>query len=223
MRKRSGSTRSGAELRFNDAAVKWESDGEGVAVVMASGSRLSADQLILASGAWTGPLVSELELPLNVERQVMFWFEPKGNADRFGLTCCPIYILEYATRQWFYGFPDSGHGVKVAIYGGGEITDPDRLQRTVTSEDERAIREILEVYVPAANGKLLDASVCMFTNTPDGHFILDRHPGHDQVLIASPCSGHGFKFSSVIGELLAQTALGQESAFDLSLFKIDRF
>jgi sarcosine oxidase len=136
---------------------------------------------------------------------------------------CPVALFEYAPGRLIYTFPDLGAGVKAGIHHGGEVTDPERVRRDPAPEDERAVRALLERFVPAAAGRLRDARVCLYTNTPDGHFILDRHPTHPQVVVASPCSGHGFKFASVIGEILADLAAEGATRFDIRPFRLDRW
>ncbi len=154
---------------------------------------------------------------------MLFWFEPRSLADKFHPQSCPIHIWEYEPNRFFYGFPDLGDGVKVAVHHQGETTPPDAVRREVGDDDTEAVRLLLRRFLPAADGQMKSAVVCMYTNTPDEHFILDHHPVHPQVLIASPCSGHGFKFSAVIGEIAATLLRDRTPSFDLSLFKLGRF
>jgi sarcosine oxidase len=212
----------GATLRFNEPVLKWKPHGEGVRVQSAKRA-YTADQLLLAAGAWTQSLAGQLNLPLAIERQVLYWFEPRSQAADFQPQQCPIHIWEHAPRRYFYGFPELGDGVKVAVHHEGEPAQPETVRREVSSQEIEAMRTLLRRFLPAAEGRLRSQAVCLYTNTPDEHFILDRHPQHPQVLVASPCSGHGFKFSSVIGELVAKLLRGQRPAFDLSLFRISRF
>jgi len=212
----------GADLRFNEPVVRWEPDGEGVRVFTASGV-YSGQKLLLSAGAWINSLLSRPALPLTVERQILFWFEPKSSRDHFNPQICPVHIWEYARHRFFYGFPDLGDGVKVAIHHEGELTDSESISREVAAVEIENIRTILRRFVPTADGALKSAAVCIYTNTPDEHFILDYHPDHRQVLIASPCSGHGFKFSPVIGELATKLLEDKTSGFDLSLFRMNRF
>jgi glycine/D-amino acid oxidase-like deaminating enzyme len=123
----------------------------------------------------------------------------------------------------FYGFPDLGSGVKVAFHHQGELTNAVTADRNVHGSDISRMRTLLQRYLPEANGNFLRGTVCLYTNTPDGHFILDRLPSNSNVILASPCSGHGFKFASAVGEVLANFALDQTPPFDLSLFRLDRF
>jgi len=225
----------GASLKFNQPVLRWEPDGEGVRVFTGTDT-YSANRLLLSVGAWLGALLSGptgssksnsncrfLDLPLSVERQVLLWFEPRSQANQFQPENCPIHIWEYAPHRFFYGFPDLGDGIKVAVHHEGQLTDPEKIRREVQEDEIQTMRRLLRRFLPAAEGVLKSTMVCMYTNTPDEHFILDYHPTDPQVLVASPCSGHGFKFSSVIGELAAALLCEEKPSFDLSLFRIDRF
>ncbi len=223
--------RHGAELHFEERVVAWQSAGAagGVQVTTDHGS-YAADRLVLAVGAWLPHLAPDLNLPLQVERNVPFWFEPSGDPAAFGPDRLPVWIMELDDTHAFYGFPALPGGpdtpaqaVKVARHHGGQTTDPDTLERAPTAADEAVVRGFLEAHMPLANGRVVDASVCMYTNTPDQHFILDRHPRLPNVVIASPCSGHGFKFSGVVGELVADLALGQQPSLEIGFLGLDRF
>ncbi len=215
-------TEAGATLRFDEQVVQWKPDAKGVRVVTTGGS-YRAQRLLLAAGAWLSTLLADLPLPLSVERQVLFWFEPSSRAELFEPGKLPIFIWEHAPSRFFYGFPDLGDGIKAAIHHEGEMTEPDLLRREAADAEAEAVRGLLARFLPNAAGVLKSAGVCMYTNTPDTHFILGCHPAWPQVVIASPCSGHGFKFSPVIGELATLLLEGQSPAFDLSLFAPERF
>ena len=214
--------RDGAEFRFDEAVTSWMPDGDGVSVVTPS-ETYRADRILLSAGAWMSNLAQDLELPLVVERQVLCWFEPTTGGEGFSPGRCPIFVWDYGQDRHFYGFPNLGRGVKVALMHQGEDTDPDSIRREVGAEDVAAVRAMLERYIPSANGANLASEVCMFTNTPDSHFLIDFHPLNSRVLIASPCSGHGFKFASAIGEILADLLTEGRSSLDIELFRLDRF
>ena len=182
-----------------------------------------SDKLLLSAGAWITQLSPDLNLPLTVERQVLFWFEAAENAALFKSERFPIFVWDMEDGTHSYGFPDIGNGVKVACMHDGEITDPDGVRRDVDETDEARVRDFLRRFIPDANGRRLAAEVCMFTNTPDLDFLIDFHPGNENVVIASPCSGHGFKFASAMGEIFADMLLEGRSRFDLSMFRLDRF
>jgi sarcosine oxidase len=215
-----------AQLRFNEPVRKWEPFEKGVRV-FTDGNSYTANHLVLSTGAWMNDLMPGRKLPLTVERQVLFWFKPVSHLDLFRPDQFPIFIRQYARDRFFYGFPDLGDGVKVAFHHQGGKVEPNALSQEVEQEEIDDIRDVLSHYLPDANGKLLSTAVCMYTNTPDEHFILDYHPQFPQVIVASPCSGHGFKFSPVIGEMISDMVIAKllqsEPPRDLELFKIARF
>lgn len=213
---------NGADLRFDEPVEAWEPDGAGVRLRTAKGE-YRAGKLLLSAGAWIPGLMNGVSLPLEVERQVLVWFEPKDNPGHFAPDRCPIFLWDHGQDRHFYGFPNMGTGVKVALMHQGEETEPDSLDREVSPQDEDAVRAMLERYLPSANGPALSAQVCMFTNTPDTHFLIDFHPEAPQALVASPCSGHGFKFASAIGEILAELLVDGRSRLNIDLFRLDRF
>ena len=215
--------RHGAELHFEERVTGWSSDASGVTVTGNLGS-YSADRLIVAAGAWLPKLAPELGLPLRVERNALFWYEPLAQPESFEAANLPVWILELDDDYAFYGFPSlPGQGVKVARHHGGRPVDPDTIDRAATAEDEQPVRDYMARYMPLANGPRLDSRVCMYTNTPDFNFILDLHPADERVVIASPCSGHGFKFSNVIGSIAADLALDGRTAFEIGFLSIGRF
>lgn len=214
--------RTGADFHFNEPVLNWEPEGTGVRVRTGTAS-YSADRLLLSAGAWTSTLLRELSLPLFVERQILFWFEPHSRPDLFMPERCPIHLWEYDSERFFYGFPDLGDGVKVALHHQGELTTPDAVRREVSTNEVETMRQLLYRFLPEADGALRSATVCLYTNTPDQHFVLDHHPVHRQVVIASPCSGHGFKFSPAIGEVAGRLIEEEEPGFDLGLFGVRRF
>jgi sarcosine oxidase len=210
--------RRGAALHYDEPAEQWAVSG-GEVTVRTKDASYRAGRLILAAGAWMAGELPGVRLHLLVERQVLFWFEPK-EPEVFSADRCPIFIWEWEPDRYFYGFPDVGDGVKVALHHQGEPADPNAPRRAAGEDEEERIRGLLERFLPGANGPLLDSAVCLYTNSRDGHFLIDRHPRHPEVLLASPCSGHGFKFVSLLGELLAAMTLGQSVPYDLSPFRL---
>ena len=215
---------AGADARFNTAIVEWHADGAGVRVTTTTGETFTADRLVLAAGAWTGQVLADLRIPLRIERQVLFWFEPDAPAiyapERF-----PIYAYEFTPGAICYGFPILPRGAKAAVMHGGAIAErPEDVNRTVEAGEIDGLRAALRPVLPGlASARVRESAVCLFTNTPDTDFVIDWHPGHAQVLVSSPCSGHGFKFASAIGEAQADLITSGASRFDLSPFRIDRF
>ena len=177
---------------------------------------------MLAVGAWLIHSLPDLDLSLVIERQVMHWFRPERDPDQFKAGRLPIFVWEFAPGRAWYGLPDFGEGIKIGVHHEGQPTTVDTVRREVTDEDEKAVRTLLERYVPDADGSPIASAVCLYTNTPDRHFLIDWHPAHPDVLIASPCSGHGFKYASALGEVLTDLALEGETSFDLTPFRLSR-
>jgi sarcosine oxidase len=209
---------AGASLRFDEAVDRWQPEAAQVAVVTAQG-RYRARQLIISAGAWVNSLLPGAPLPVRVERQVLHWFTPARDADAFAPERCPIHLWQFDGARFFYGFPDLGAGVKLAFHHGGEITGAQGARRDVAPDEVQAVRAALRRFVPAADGRCVSSLVCLYTNAPDEHFWIDRHPAHANVIVASPCSGHGFKFAPVVGEILADLVQRKQPRFDLQLFR----
>jgi sarcosine oxidase len=168
-------------------------------------------------------LLSDLPAPLRVTRNVLGWFVPTDPA-LFAPGRSPVFLME--TRHGIhYGIPPhDGAGVKIAKHHHlDEPVDPDDYDRAVSAADEHAIRAALAEFLPAANGPLLASKTCLYTQAPDGDFVLDRLPSASQIIVASPCSGHGLKFSPVIGEILADLATDGATRHDISRFRLSRF
>ena len=219
-----GARGAGAELHFDEPVVEWSADGEGVRV-KTSKATYRADRLVIAAGSWCSGLLADLELPLTIERQVVFWLEPARDQAQYDASRFPIYAYEFEPGTICYGFPRLARGVKAAVMHSGELASaPERVDRTVKAGDESALRAAIRPVLPDLSGAPARGSdVCLFTNTPDHDFIIDFHPRYPQVLISSPCSGHGFKFASAIGELQAELLIDGRSRFDLTPFRIRRF
>jgi sarcosine oxidase len=214
----------GAEARFDEPVLDWTVDDGEVRVVTAS-AEYTADRLVLSAGAWNGSIVPDLELPLTVERQAVFWLEPERDRTHYELGRLPIYAYEYRAGNICYGFPRLPRGVKASVmHAGATVTDPDSVDRTVDDAEVNPLRAALRPILPAlAEAPVRESDICLFTNTPDHDFIIDFHPFLPQVLISSPCSGHGFKFSSAIGELQADLLTKGKTDYDLSPFRIGRW
>ena len=184
---------------------------------------IEAGSVIVAAGAWIGDFAPELKPQLTLTRQVLGWFSPLQPA-HYTPENCPVFILE-SEDDACYGFPDfAGTGVKTASHRKGAVLSrADALSQDGDAADEAQIRRMLALAMPDANGPLRAMRTCIYTRTPDEDFVIDRSPVDPRVILASPCSGHGFKFASVIGEVLADLALGKTPANDISRFQIDRF
>lgn len=212
---------AGADLRPATPVTAWQ-PGPPARLTLAGGETLEADRLILAAGPWMSELVPELAPSLHVARQVMHWFEAAPGGAGAGPERLPIFVWEHATPKIFYGFPDEGEGVKVAVHHDGEITTADTVERRVAAPEVDAIRQLVDRYLPGLCGRWRRSAVCLYTNTPDGHFVVDRHPDHAEVLLVSPCSGHGFKFAPALGEAIADWAADRTPRTDLGSFGLAR-
>ncbi len=212
--------RRGAALRFGEVVERWAADGSGVRVET-TGGRYRAERLVIAAGAWLPRLLPDLGVPFEVERVTLFWFEPSAPQPFERL---PVYIVETDWDGSFYGFPYlPDQGLKVARHGSGERADPDALDRSPRGADEERVRRFVRRHLPEGDGPLREAKVCLYTKTPDEHFVVDRHPAHERVVFASACSGHGFKFASVIGEALADLALDGRTSLPIGFLSLRRF
>jgi len=208
----------GAVLRFNEPVDRWQVSNGEVNLFTRLG-RYRTRQLILTAGPWIGSLLPWPTVPLQIERQVLHWFEPVSDAEHFQSGRCPIHLWQFDGDRFFYGFPDSGAGVKVAFHHGGESTTAETVRREVAGSEVEDVRAAVRRFLPAADGRLRKSVVCLYTNMPDQHFLIDRLPEHPGVLVASPCSGHGYKFAPVIAEVLADLVAGSQTRFDLGLFR----
>jgi sarcosine oxidase len=220
-------SRCGAELRFEEPMVSWtaSNSGEGV-IVKTAKQTFHARNLVLSMGAWAPQILGPLGFPIAAYRKVMFWFNPIGGLENFLPERCPVYIWRPEGAAQFYGFPatdGSSHGVKVAIHAGEEGCTPGSIDRNIRLDDELAIRSVIATRIPALNGRVIEARTCMYTMTPDENFIIEPHPEHPQVSIATGFSGHGFKFSSVVGEILADFATEGNTRHNVAFLSSRRF
>jgi sarcosine oxidase len=208
----------GAAIHVNEPVLEWNADDSGITVVTARG-RYRADRLVVCTGAWIVATLASAGVAARVTRQALFWFRPRTSSpapDR-------VWAIEFTPEKLLYGFPDVGTGCKVAVHYGGTATTADTVDRSVRESEWLEVEALLERYAPALVGTRSNAAVCMYTNTPDLHFVFDAHPAHANVLLVSACSGHGFKFASAIGEAAAQWARDGAPRQDMSLFSLARF
>lgn len=212
---------TGAEIHANEPVFDWRADGETVAVRTLRGE-YQTRKLILTAGPWLGQLLAALQLPLTVMRQVVMWFDPTNRAD-FAAPRFPVFLAD-TPDGCFYGIPVAGdRGLKIARhYSAPEAARPEEIDRAITSADETPLRAFMRSHLTGADGPLEQSSVCLYTLTPDRHFIVDRHPDHPAVAIAGGFSGHGFKFAPVIGAMLADLADDRPAGIP-ELFGIARF
>jgi sarcosine oxidase len=213
---------AGAVVRANERVVAIESRSRGVRI-RTDHSDIEADGAVVAAGSWMKAILPDLNLPLTVTRQVVGWLEPRDAAP-FGPERFPVFLIESAHGQ-HYGLPAYGSmGVKVARHHHlGEIVSPDACDRNVSANDEALIRAPLVDYLPSLDGPLLAVETCLYTMTPDGTFIIDHVPEFPHLVVASPCCGHGFKFSPVVGEIVADLVTRGTTDHDISPFRLGRF
>ncbi len=213
---------AGAEIRTSTSVLSVAPHGQGVRIRTNQGD-IDARSAIVAAGPWVRKLLPDLPAPLRVTRQVKAWFEPRDRAP-FADGRFPVFLLE-SQHGVHYGFPPFARGsVNVAKHHhSDETADPDSYDRTVSAEDEALIRAAVADHIPAANGAHNSAQTCLYTVTPDRDFIIDRLPDAPNIVVASPCSGHGFKFAPVAGEILAELTLDGGTRHDISRFRLSRF
>ncbi|WP_132057427.1 N-methyl-L-tryptophan oxidase [Halorussus amylolyticus] len=218
-----GAQARGAEIRARTPVRDWTPLDDGGVAVETETERFEADSLVLAAGAWTGTMVPELDPVLTPERQVVGWFQP-DSPDRFAPDSFPVFVVATDDTE-IYGFPvHDTPGVKIGKYNHRkQAVDPDEMSRTPTPTDERVLRDPLDAYFADAAGPTMRLETCLFTNTPDSRFVIDTHPDHPQVAIAAGFSGHGFKFSSVVGSILADLTTERATDHPIDAFEIDRF
>jgi sarcosine oxidase len=215
---------AGADIRAQEKVLGWDArpGGEGV-VVRTDRGRYEAARLVLTAGAWMADLAPVLEGIAVPERQVLAWLRPH-RPELFAPDRFPVFNLEVEEGR-YYGLPVwEVPGFKLGRYHHrGEQGAADAVRREVDAEDERLLRQFAERYFPDGAGATMGLRGCMFTNTPDEHFIIDTHPDFPQVVLASPCSGHGYKFCSLLGEVLADLASeGQISRHDIGFLRLAR-
>ena len=217
----------GAILHAHEPVIDWSASAGGI-TVRTPKQTYSADRIVFCGGAWSAQLLRELSVPLVVTRQVLGWVWPK-KPDQFALGTLPVWAINNDDGSIHYGFPmlpAASHGrpgFKIAHHFHGTPTSPDTINRVPQPDDENDFRHVLQRFIPDADGPLLSMAVCMYTNSPDSHFIIDRHPMHERAIIACGFSGHGFKFASVVGEIVADLAMHGHSDLPIEFLGLNRF
>lgn len=213
----------GARLRFGARVSGWEPIGDdGVAVTLAGSETIGARKLALCMGPWFVEQAAALGVQLRVQRNVQGWFRPADA--RFALGRSPAFFGDRRDYpEFLYAFPDLGNGVKAAFHSYGETTTPDALRREVSDAEVEELRRALDDLLPGAGGEMLAAKVCMYSLTPDEHFVIAPHPDAANVVVAGGFSGHGYKFCSVVGEIVADLLERGESRHDIGFLSPRRF
>lgn len=212
---------NGGEIHTRERVCEWEATAEGVRVET-DDDAYTADRLVISAGPWAQELVEELRGSATPERQVLGWFQPTVPSN-FAPERFPIFTATLEDEP-FFGFPTfEVPGFKIGRHHHREQeTTPETLEETVHPEDERILREAVEKYFPSGAGPTMRLTTCMYTNSPDEQFVIDTHPDHANVVVAAGFSGHGYKFSSVVGEILADLAIEGETDHPIDLFRMDR-
>ncbi|MCE9608192.1 MAG: N-methyl-L-tryptophan oxidase [Planctomycetia bacterium] len=224
--------RHGAELRCEETVRGWHVEpasagGASHVVVETERGRYEAARLIITAGAWAGELLAGLGVPLVVRRKPQYWFAPRADdplADDYRLDRgAPAFLYETPAGV-FYGFPVVGpEGLKCAEHSGGrELTNPLENPQAIDPDDLARVAGFLQAHLPGISNVLNDHAPCMYTMSPDENFLVDRHPQHPEVVFAAGLSGHGFKFTSVLGEALADLATTGRSALPIEFLKLNR-
>jgi monomeric sarcosine oxidase len=210
---------AGIEIRENTPVSGFDVSDSGVRVQFEGGDA-TADRLIVTAGAWSSRLLADVGMPLQVLRKTLFWLEVE-DPESYGADRMPCYIAGIPGYE-FYGFPGWGEpGIKCAVHSGGDPASPDNVDRNVSAEEEAEIVEVAGRVLKGLTGKVLRSATCLYTVTPDHNFIVDRMPGQSRVTIGAGFSGHGFKFTPAIGEMLVQIAFDERET--LPLFGVNRF
>jgi sarcosine oxidase len=209
----------GAEIHETEIVRRWQASSDRVEVET-DRATYEAGSLVIAAGAWTGKLAPRLARSAVPERQVVGWFKTADPG--FAVGAFPVFIVQEPSGRMYYGFPDHGEGLKIGKFRHRyEATDPDQVARAIAPEDEQELRA-LAPFLAGGIGAPAAFKTCMFVMSPDEHFILDVLPDHRNVVIAAGFSGHGFKFCSGIGEILADLAMSGDTAHDIELFRLNR-
>jgi sarcosine oxidase len=196
--------------------------GDHVEVHLESGETIAAGSAVLAVGPWIEELVPELGSKMRLTRQPLMWFEPKDK-QLVRPASMPVFFF-HTPDDLVYGFPDfRGSGVKAGSHlSCGELTTADEIRAEVSDEEKAHLTRIMSRFVPAAAGRVRQTHVCIYTRSSDEHFVLGLHPSASQIVLAAPCSGHGFKFASIFGEILADLALTRTTDKPIDFFRPSR-
>jgi sarcosine oxidase len=213
----------GAKIRFGVAMESWHATDESFELCLSDGTQISASKLVLALGAWFQETLESLGVRIRVQRNIQAWFRPRSHA--YDAPGFPGFLLNReGLPAPLYGFPDFGHGIKAAFHGFGDLTDAKQINREIDqSSDVEPIARALEQWMPGAAETLREAKPCMYTLTPDQHFVIDQHPGHANLILCGGFSGHGFKFAPVVGEIAADLALDGGSRHETEFLSLRRF
>lgn len=218
--------RAGASIREGVRVRGWHENAGGVCVQTEQGA-FEAGALVLTAGAWTAGLAAALGIPMVPLRVPIAWLQPRDEA-ACRMPAMPVWYADRPGRSGLYGVPmadDQGspYGVKVAMHGDGRAVDPDALREAATLDELEAIRAATDEFLPCAAGGVTAGSTCLYTMSPDAHFVVDRMPGRQRVFVACGFSGHGFKFMPVMGRVLADLAIEGRTRLPIDFLAGGRF
>lgn len=214
---------AGATMRFAIPMKDWEATNAGFLIRLADGTTVQSHSLVLSLGAWFKEALERLGIAIRVQRNIQAWFN--STSDAYRAPHFPPFLLDRAgLLSPLYGFPDFGDGVKAAFHAHGDLTDAAHVVREIDSaRDIEPIARAMADWMPEAATRLRAAKACLYTLTPDGHFVVDRHPEHPGLVLCGGFSGHGFKFAPVIGEICADLALEEPARHEIELLSLRRF
>lgn len=212
---------AGAEFLMNTEVFAWSADGRNIRIRTSNGEMI-CERLVISAGAWARTLLDDLKSDLEVRRKSLFWFET--DVPEYDVAAgFPIFFFELPAGL-FYGFPKvDARGVKLAEHSGGHtVADPLAVDRTVDAVEQRRLVEFTAAHLPGVSPRVSDHSVCLYTMSPDEHFIVDRHPRHANLVVAAGLSGHGFKFTPVLGRALAELAIDGRTDLPIGFLSLQR-
>jgi sarcosine oxidase len=220
----------GARISTNEKVIAWKKVGN-IVEVITSHQTYTCRKLVITAGPWASTLIPGIRNYLTVTRQVMAWYKPEDGRDLVTGACPCWFIVKPGLPGSFYGFPIMTEGLhgdpvgfKIAYHYPGQPVDPDNVDRHVADHEMNELRTLLQEYIPGANGQLVHAKTCLYSNSPDGDFVIDNLPGTDeQVCVAWGFSGHGFKFVSVVGEILADLVIHGRTNLPTGFLSANRF
>jgi sarcosine oxidase len=222
--------KAGATIHANEKVIEWKKDGQSV-VVKTNKNTYRCNKLIITAGAWAGKMIPGFANKIKVTRQFVAWIKPKSD-NQFVLNNFPCWMVGDDDKHGcYYGFPlldtkkfGEPEGLKLAHHFPYQITDPDNVNRQTTEEDIENVKYCLNKYIPGVFDSILTTKICLYANSPDENFIIDKLPSFEEnVSIACGFSGHGFKFASVIGEILADLAITGKTSLPMDFLNAKRF
>lgn len=216
-----GAADNGAEFRFDEPVLEWRGCRDSIEITTPS-AKFSAGAVVMTSGPWTASLLPEYQKLIRIRRKVLFWY-PVSSPVWSDPVRSAVFLMDLPDGQ-FYGIPSvDGATMKVAEHTGGEaVADPTRVDRVVRETDESPVSTFVRNHLNFAEPTARRSSVCMYSDSPDGHFLIDRH-SEFPLVVAAGFSGHGFKFTSVLGEVAADLVQRNTISFDLQFLSANRF